>query len=465
MSKWSEQKIYVYIALIFGVLFVFLTPPFQSPDEDSHFKKTYMVSKGVLYPTVKKQKSGNYIPKEMDEYINHKLEYMGKTEQKYEYSESIIDQYATMNFKKKNFRSYSTDSTLFLAYVPSAIGIICSKVVTKVFGLKSSSIAYMLYFARLFSLFLSIYIVYNAIKIAPLLKRTITAVALMPMSLYLMSMVTYDSLIISVSIFTVSYILKLIYDKKVEAISKKHIALLSILGFILFNYKVVYCTIFILLFFVPKEKFGNMKKKVIDFIIIGFIVLFSTIIFKIPMLLLPEVYDSSRELINAQKSFVMNNIPTYIIILCRNIIGQRTFQLTSMVGMFGLIDTYLPIPVIAFYLLLLLVVSLVDNVNSKYTISTKMKLATIFASILSIVAIYTAMYISWTPQIIGKTGTFDITGVQGRYFIPLLIPILMIFSNKKLKGKIADLINNNYLLGIVITLIISSISILLRFWV
>ena len=87
MSKWSEQKIYVYIALIFGVLFVFLTPPFQSPDEDSHFKKTYMVSKGVLYPTVKKQKSGNYIPKEMDEYINHKLEYMGKTEQKYEYSE------------------------------------------------------------------------------------------------------------------------------------------------------------------------------------------------------------------------------------------------------------------------------------------------------------------------------------------------------------------------------------------
>ena len=65
MEKFSIEKKYLYIALIFGILFVFIVPPFQSPDEDSHFKKAYQVSKGKLYPEVKKNVIGNYFPTEM----------------------------------------------------------------------------------------------------------------------------------------------------------------------------------------------------------------------------------------------------------------------------------------------------------------------------------------------------------------------------------------------------------------
>ena len=48
MNNWTEQRVYVYIALIVGILFVFLTPPFQSPDEDSHFKRSYQIAKGNI---------------------------------------------------------------------------------------------------------------------------------------------------------------------------------------------------------------------------------------------------------------------------------------------------------------------------------------------------------------------------------------------------------------------------------
>ena len=63
MEKFSIEKKYIYISLVFGLLFVFIVPPFQSPDEDSHFKKAYQVSKGHLYPSIRKNVAGNYFPK------------------------------------------------------------------------------------------------------------------------------------------------------------------------------------------------------------------------------------------------------------------------------------------------------------------------------------------------------------------------------------------------------------------
>ena len=53
MFKYEPAKFFVYCALIFGIILVVLIPPFQSPDEDSHFKKAYCVSNGKLYPTEK----------------------------------------------------------------------------------------------------------------------------------------------------------------------------------------------------------------------------------------------------------------------------------------------------------------------------------------------------------------------------------------------------------------------------
>ena len=112
MKKFEEHKAYIYLALIFGFIFVFITPPFQSPDEDSHFKKAYQVSKGNFYPIVKNNKKGNYFPKEMNIYIQDKLSYIGDRDKKYSYSSMVLDQYSKMNYDNKVFNSYSTNSVM-----------------------------------------------------------------------------------------------------------------------------------------------------------------------------------------------------------------------------------------------------------------------------------------------------------------------------------------------------------------
>lgn len=464
MIKWSEQKIYIYLALIFGIMFIFITPPFQSPDEDSHFKKAYLTSKGEIYPIVKNERSGNYLPKEMVDYISKKVQYIGDRYKKYTYSDFVNEQYGTMNYDKKTFNMYSTSQVLFIAYIPAALGIIVSKLFAIILGMHNVTVPYMLYFARLFSFITSIFIVYNAIKITPFLKKTMMAVALMPMSLYLMSMITYDSVIISLALFTVAYILRLIYDKSIKSVKKKDIIILSLLGFMMLNYKVVYSTLFILLLFVPKEKFKDIKGKIKDIIIIAISIILLSLLFKLPIMLLPHFVEGSEALVQKQIHFVTHHIGTFISIVISNIIGQRTTQIVGMVGTFGLLDTFLPLSVVFIYVIYLVMISLVDSVGTK-KITGLMKLAIIVAVILSVFGIFGAMYVNWTPKIFGEIGTRDITGVQGRYFIPLLFPVLMLFSNSKIKGKLADVIKDNYLVVIVFTLLISQLMILLRFWV
>ena len=102
MNNWTEHKIYVYIALIFGMLFVFLTPPLQSPDEDSHFKRSYQISKGHFYPVEKDNKIGNYFPKEMLVYIDKKMKMQGRRDKKETYANIVDEEQGKMNYDKKD---------------------------------------------------------------------------------------------------------------------------------------------------------------------------------------------------------------------------------------------------------------------------------------------------------------------------------------------------------------------------
>ena len=85
MKSFKIEKLYIYIFLIFGLLFVFLIPPFQAPDEDSHFKRSYSISNLDIYPVNKNKTAGNYFPKEMLKYIDNQLQYIGDRNKKFTY--------------------------------------------------------------------------------------------------------------------------------------------------------------------------------------------------------------------------------------------------------------------------------------------------------------------------------------------------------------------------------------------
>ena len=82
---------------------------------------------------------------------------------------------------------------------------------------------------------------------------------------------------------------------------------------------------------------------------------------------------------------------------------------------------------------------------------------------------FLAMYIIWTSLVSG-IGASSIEGVQGRYFLPVLFPVTLLFSNQWIaKKKYINLIATKLVeyseLISVSMLSLSMLTILLRFWV
>ena len=158
MLKISSEKFFIYCALIFGILLITIIPPFQSPDEDSHFKKAYVVSKGQFFPTSRDGVVGYEIPADMIEYINGKLEYMGNRDKKYSYSEEVLDDKLPKDYSNVVFHNFSTAETTPIVYAAPATGILFGKITTKIIGMDNISVVTMLHFARFFSLLLYVFL-------------------------------------------------------------------------------------------------------------------------------------------------------------------------------------------------------------------------------------------------------------------------------------------------------------------
>lgn len=463
MNKLKEiapEKIFLILSLVFGLLFVFITPPFQSPDENSHFLKAYSVSKGEIFPEVKNGKIGNYFPKEYLNYITEKETYSINFDKKYSYREFYNDQLLEINYKDVVFHGYATQEVFPIFYIVPAIGMIFGKVLMRIFNIIGAGPAFLLYCARIASLLFSTFIIYQAIKLSPKFKKTISIICLIPITLFLFSMVTYDNLIIPMSILGIVLMLKLIYEKE-YMFTKKNTLMLGLIAFTLLNLKVFYSFIFVLMFFIPKEKYKfKNNNKLLCILLFAISIILVTILFKIPNILINRNIDAIDSPSNLY--YLLNNPIKYISILYRSIISNRLFLLCSTIGVFGLLDCYLPIVIIFFYYIYLIILFLADGNGNN--INNKIKFFIFLGSILTFIGIFTVMYISWTPAVVQENATQTISGVQGRYFLPLLFPMALIFSNNIKNKGLFEFVKKYYIVYPFICLLFSILVLFIRFW-
>ena len=90
-------------------------------------------------------------------------------------------------------------------------------------------------------------------------------------------------------------------------------------------------------------------------------------------------------------------------------------------------------------------------------------------SIATICAVFTGLYILWTSMEVG-IGAKIITGVQGRYFIPIIPLGIVILSNsilqknKTIKTFMEKILTNSYLVPLM-ALVITLVTVFERYWV
>ena len=463
-------KLFFIISIFFGLILLFIVPSFNSPDEDSHFLYSYEISELNLIPKVKNNRSGFDVPNSIFDSISKTKKITENRDEKYKYSQMYYDQLLTQNYNEKSFSNAVIQSTPKIAYLAPTIGIWTSKII-KIHSGDRVSVHVMLQFARFLSLFIYSIIGYFAIKITPKFKKSFFAVLLLPLSVFLRSMVTYDGILLVVIALTIANILKLI-DKK-SKFTNKDLILFIIAGFILLNVKTLYSIVFFGLFAIPNEVFDGKKNKIKQIIKICIFIIILTILQKIPYLFIKSSSDSKA---SEQLQFILSHPIGYLKILFVNIIGQRRIQEYWMLGTFGYLDTYMPVLYVYILKVYLIIVFIIDILYEKIILPLWLKIGYLLLVIFDIFGMYTMMYLSWTPKVTGIVGGSEITGIQGRYYLPFLLLVPIIFNTNLLdkiinKNKISvyinkfkNIIENNFHYITITSLVIMCIIIFMRYY-
>jgi len=428
-----EKKL-LSILLLFGLLCVFITPPFQMADEDSHFKRAYTVAVVDLIPQANQHgELGFYLPKAIMDFEASYRYMKADTTQKFNYQQYYAATTTAVNYSEKVFSEFSTVETNPLLYLPQAFAMVFFKSLIYFCSLGKAElitpISYM-YAGRIGNLLFFIFCAYTAIKLIPFYKRVLFLIVCMPMTLGLVSSMSYDCMVIGICILFVSLVFHLAFNKQPENIEKKHIIILCILSFMLIELKQVYFPLILIFLLIPKEKFFNFKTRITYFILISFSGIVSYLIWSVMSQIHGDLSEKGSS--GEQLAFIINHPIQYIEVILRTFYQLSFFYTNSFIGNLGWLDTNFPPTFIYLYCLFILLFAVIDG-TSNIKVTIKQKLTILATFIISVLLIETGLYLTWTskPEI-GGVGYPTVSGVQGRYFIPIMILFLMIFYNNKL---------------------------------
>ncbi len=418
----QPQYIFLFLGLVYGIAFLVVVPPFQVPDEYEHFYKAYSLSDNQLMPEKIGNMAGVYVPVDLINtrtIIQERWELVVKKKQKMDipllFKESSIDNDTEVfvDFSKIAVVTYSP----FLYLVPAL-----SIVIGKIFNLSPLNL---IYIARFANLILWLFLIYLSIKITPIFKWGFLIIALLPMTLFESASVSADSLTIGLSFITISLFLRLSLDNKIRKINLKYIMILFSFILALSLAKMPYFLLIFLFLMIPANKFENNKKKITIFAFIlstSFIVAFLWI-FIIKGLYIPEKGISAYD----QFLFILPRPLLFLQLIWNDLITNplRYFKIVPGANWFSY-----PLPKWIYYatILLLLFLPLFDKNEIKINFKKKSIIIGNFLLIAGL--IYLFEYLTWT-----HVGVNKIFGVQGRYFIPILPLLFLLFHSNKFKFK------------------------------
>ena len=406
-----------------------MTPIYDIHDEQEHFTRAEILSRGILVPEV----------------IDNKVPTIG----------SVHDLYIENMFKTietNTAGTINTSQTLeigafnhnpFYGYIPQAIGIFLAK-------LFSLDAIYMIIFGRIFNSLLYAALISFAIRKTPVLKIPLFAMACIPLTLHQSFSMSIDAMINGLGILSIAYFL---YMYKTPNIDKKEIIIFSLICLACGLCKLPYISLILLILLVPKNNFknNNYYYGFLTIIILGLIAVLWYKFFASASYLSCWRGDYViRQNVSAasQLEFVKTNFDSFLIML----LNLPNYLYDTMIGLFQFShDSNIYGNNFINMLLILFIgsVSLFYPLDEKFNLKTRIGLFII--SLIIFIGTYLIQFFTWTP--VGQT---LIVGTQARYFLPLFCLAPIIFNLNKNEPDI-DL--NNYILSF--TMCFISLSVLL----
>lgn len=437
----NEQK-FLLLLSIYIIPICLLIPAYQVPDEPYHFYRAYNLSAYDITKLPGENLSNKSLkqPQNIGCLWYSSINGTDNIVSKKDINNCIK---TTKNKTKKIPVSSGNNGTL--AYVISAIGI-------KIADTFTNSPLIIFYVGRIANTLISLLLIYLAIKITPLYKKGILLMLSIPIFIQQTVSYSYDSILNALSLVLIAYIIKFINQK--EQIEKKDLIIYTIISILLFNIKLPYGLLSLLILTIDKEKFNSkdklnnkFKKILLMFILIAIGTYLTNYICTIGYI---SKDIAGENIMIKQLKYLFSNPLNIVLIAIRTIKKLGIWYLYSMVGIIGWLKIKMNyILIISFYTMLILLIF------SEKSIINKRKRRSILMILLIIIGvIFGALYLGWSSYKLPY-----VEGVQGRYLLPLLVPLTLILMPKKEKIQLKNNTVYTYismmLLAFIATILIS----------
>ncbi|MGI5888493.1 MAG: DUF2142 domain-containing protein [Oscillospiraceae bacterium] len=424
------QYIYLVMGIGFGLVFLFYIPIYMVPDEIVHVNTSYRISDLIM--GIDPGSEDTLVMRACDD-IQRKAYYTSPDEYAGYFKTMFLPAGDTslIEVNADYVKNY-----LDIMYIPSALGITLGRLL----GLNGVLTFLM---GRLMNLAVFVTATFFSIKIIPRGKFLLMGLALMPMTLQQASSFSYDWFVIGIAFLAFSEMVKL-YGTVSHGGSAgtADLIILAVCCLLLLPCKsgayfplAVLPLVYVIYRFLRKHP---VLRKTVRWIIIaalaaaiGYIVWRS--FFATEKLVdehlnqLPYTDRYGYYKYGYPVEYFINNPGELIVILLRTVwVYFLDYCYTFVGGALGWMNVYLSKWLIVAYAVLLLL-GLFYREDGSLVLTGRARAAMIITFFLSVFCVIGGLLLTWTPR------TLDVAiGVQGRYFIPVALPMLLAMKpNKK----------------------------------
>lgn len=392
----SAERLFVAIGLLTAVLFTFITPPFQVPDEVGHFWRAVTIARGTIFPRMEREGA----VAEVEQGFSTIVLVFWRPTAGAEHVKITWPQFRTSKYVRLEPEKLAS-VTFPAGYTPAPyLPQIAAVLLTRLIPVRP---VITFYLGRLINAIVYIVIIALAIRLTPMLRWLFAASALLPMALYLAASWSPDAMTIAASYLFIAALLR-------GARGPRDVALLAAAGMFVGLCKPGYFLIALMALAIPAVR-GRTRAIIIAAAAAGF----ALAMWNAARGFAP-VRQDARVDPAAQISCIRHD-PARFAEALANEMRMRGFDYVSQtVGRLGLLDVWLPSAVVGAELLLLLLCAW----SGAVTIPGGVRIVAAIAALLAIGGIALSTYIGWTPPC-----AHVIDGLQGRYLLPIL-PLLFL---------------------------------------
>ena len=421
------ENLFLVMALMFGFIMAFICTPFQECDGWEHFLRAVDVSYGNLFSPVAtlNHGSGQMVVPENIEEVSFRIVEPSSGE-----GAAYKAYLKTIKPSKHSKEMPFNGGVMSPFYYPQAFGFLLGRIL----GVSWFTCVAL---GRLFNLAAYAILAYFAIKLTPILKNTMVTIALFPMTIYQAASFSPDALLNGLCFLFIALCFYYAYGKKEELGVKEPLILGTILALI-FLCKYVYVFLGLLVFIIPKKKFGDNKEyfkkfmiALIPLLILGIIAVKTATavissgsdaavadVAQTGATMSPLAFLTSNPLNVFKVLFYTFCYKFSDYLLWFDTLGSLNYPLGPLI--------YL-VPMFALYVLGS------ECMMSEIEIKLKDKFIALFAFAMVSIAIVLGIYIGDTR--INFAGNYLVQGVQGRYFIAALPACALFFVPRGRTGK------------------------------